>query len=178
VREILEAAGADNPSFDIGPILRRFGDKVMYLEGSGAKLDYYRILGEFTRLDRADMRGFKRLLKWGIENVGGEHPERPARMQCTTGTGFVVIPVPKDAFNRRLDALNNFAISAKYDWRLDRQIGLALARDGDEIEIDWAYLEWPWQYAPELERALTESYPFRPKPEPKTEYRYQLVRSG
>jgi hypothetical protein len=172
-RAVLEAAADDNQSFDIGPLLRRFGDKINYLDGAGAGLDYYRILAEFTRLDRAEMRGFKVLLKWAMENVGGTDVEIPARMRSgSTGTGFVVIPVPGSAFALRLNALDNFARLAKYDFGVDRQVGLTLARDGDEIEIDWIFLEWPWQHDPELEKVLAEKYPFRPKPDAKIRYRF------
>jgi hypothetical protein len=75
VREVLRAAAYDTTSFDIGPVLKRFGDKVTYLEGSGADLDYYRILAEFTRLDRADMRGFKRRSN-GASRTPGETTQK------------------------------------------------------------------------------------------------------
>jgi hypothetical protein len=175
VADILNAATRDAVSFDIGPILRRFGDKVRYAPTGGAGVDYYRILGQFSRLGRAEMRGFKRLLSWAYDHVDGDAPEIPARMFASgISTGFVIFPVPKSAFDLRLNALNNFATLAKYDFHAERQIGLCLAKDGGEVEIDWMFLEWPWQHDPELEKALTERYPFRPKPSPRSEPRYRL----
>ncbi|MEO7142235.1 MAG: hypothetical protein ABI165_01900, partial [Bryobacteraceae bacterium] len=128
---------------------------------------------EFSRLTRSEMRCFKRLLTWALENTGTDLRQIPARMcSIRTGTGFVVIPVHKGAFERRLNALNNFAVAAKYDFRLERQIGVSVARDGAEIELDWLYIEYPWQHDHVIEEALASSYPFRTKPTPRAEFRY------
>lgn len=97
-REILQAAYDDTISFDIGEVLRRFGEKVTYLSGGGADLDYYKILAEFSRLSRAEMRGFKKLFIWALDNIRACEPQIPARMMSiSTGTGFVVFPVPVGA---------------------------------------------------------------------------------
>ncbi len=66
----------------------------------------------------------------------------------------------------------NLSAAAKYDWRLEKQIGLSIARDGADIELDWLYLSSTWQYDPGIESALAANYPFRPTPEPRIEYRY------
>jgi len=73
---------------------------------------------------------------------------------------------------QRLNALQNFAILAKYDFRVERQIGVCVAHDGDEIEVDWIFLDFPWQEDRAIEEALTHNYPFRPRPTPKIVYRY------
>ena len=92
VKKLLQEAANDTATFDVSPILRRFGDKVKYLPGSGKDLDYYRILAEFSRMTRAEMRGFKRLLKWALEMAGHEPVQMPARMKLINGAGLVVIP--------------------------------------------------------------------------------------
>lgn len=169
---ILQEAADDISTFDLSQIFRRFGERVTYLAGNGKDLDYYRILGEFSRMTRAEMRGFKRLLTWALDKAGTEQMQTPARMKVTTGTGLVVIPIHQGAFEARLQALNNFAVAAKYDWRLERQIGLSVARDGAEVELDWIHIESPWQQDLEIEGAMTTNYPFRPTPAPRIEYRY------
>lgn len=78
--EILYEAVDDISSFDLSPILRGFGDKVVYLTNSGGDLDYYRILGEFSRLTRAEMRGFKKLLTWAFETPDSDIVQVPARL--------------------------------------------------------------------------------------------------
>lgn len=171
-RHYLSQARADIASFDITPILRRFGEKVVYAPGCGTGLDYYRVLAAFSRLSRAEMRGFKKLLTWALEKAGGSI-EIPCRLQSVnTGTGFLVFPVPDGRFESRLLALQTLAAAAKYESRFDHQIALSVARIGSEIELDWLFIDGPWQQDAEMEQQLAVHYPFRPMPELRTEYRY------
>jgi hypothetical protein len=171
VLRILESAKADVSSFDISFVLDRFGEKVMYLENSGAERDYYDILEEFTRLNRSEMRAFKKLFVWAVKNAGATKP--PARLHSlNTGTGFVIFPVPQGMFEKRLNALRNFSLFMKYDFGLERQIGVSVARDGEDFEIDWMFIEHPWQQDSEIEKILANKNPFLQKPAPKIAYRY------
>jgi hypothetical protein len=166
----------DTASFEVGDIFRRFGEKAQYLEGIVGDLQYYEVLAEFSRLNRSEMRGFSRLFQWALEHAGQKELEIPARMQSLDGrTGFLVFPVPEGAFKQRVNALQNLAILAKYDFRVDRQIGVCVAHDGNEIEVDWIFLDSPWQEDRLTEEALTRNYPFRPRPAPKAVYRYPIT---
>ena len=174
VRRVLAEAVRDVGSFDLGNILRKYGDKVHYAEGRGSGADYYAILDEFAHMNRVQMRGFRELLDWALEKEGGDIPTKlPARMLLPWGTGVVVFPVPKGEYDRRLTALHNYTIAAKYDWKLERQIGVSVARDGEEVQIDWAFASHAWQPDPEVERFLASNYPFRPTPEPKLDFRFR-----
>lgn len=84
----------------------------------------------------------------------------------------MIFPVAQGMFEKRLNALNNFSLLMKYDFRLERQIGVSVARDGEEIEIDWIFINYPWQHDPEIDKHLTNNYPFVKKPNPKIFYRY------
>ncbi len=172
-RLLLSKATDDTSSFDVGSLLREFGDKISHQEDGGGELDYYRILGEFSRLNRAEMRGFKQIFDWALEHAGAKQLQLPVRMQSTnTKTSFVIFPVPDGAFQMRLNALRNFATLAKYDFRAERQIGASVARDGEAIQIDWLFMEFPWQADSNVERSLERSYPFHARPKPKVTYRY------
>ncbi len=50
-------------------------------EGLGHGLQYYQILAEFSRLNRSEMRGFKRLFRWALEHARQSELELPSRMQ-------------------------------------------------------------------------------------------------
>jgi hypothetical protein len=176
MERLIRDALDDIASFDIGDVFRRFGEKAQHSEGLGHGLQYYQILAEFSRLNRSEMRGFKRLFRWALEHAGQSELELPSRMQSlNTRTGFVVFPVPEGAFDLRLNALQNFATLAKYDFRIDRQVGVCVARDGNEIEVDWIFLDFPWQEDHGLEQNLANKNPFRPRPTPKTAYRYPAI---
>ena len=54
------------------------------------------------------------------------------------------------------------AIKAKYDLKVHRQIGISFTKEGQEILIDFALLDWPWKYDLELEHSLKKNNPFSP----------------
>jgi hypothetical protein len=174
VRRVLAEAVRDVQSFDLGNILRKYGDNIQYAEGRGSGVDYYAILDEFAHMDRVQMRAFRELFDWALEKEGGELPERPRRMLLPRGTGIVAFPVPKGEYNRRLNGLLNYTRAAKYDWKLERQIGVSVARDGTKVQIDWAFENHPWQLDPEWEHRLATDYPFRSTPEPEQDFRFRL----
>ncbi|MEZ5124920.1 MAG: hypothetical protein R2826_01540 [Thermoleophilia bacterium] len=174
MRRTIEDALHDNESFDVGKMLIEFGDRVFYVEGQGQGTEYYAILDEFMWMNRVQMRSFRKLRDWALEKAGGEDPEMPARMLVPArGTGFVVFPVPDGQFDKRITALKNYTMAAKYDCKLDRQIGVAVSRIGDEIEIDWMMANYPWEPDAEMDRRLEANYPFRPKPAERLDYRYR-----
>jgi hypothetical protein len=100
-KDILQKTNDDNPTLDLTKIIGKLGDKVNYLDGKGADLDYYRLLAELARLGRAEMRGLKGLLKWAQDNAGAEDPPTPMRLITVDGrVGFVVFPVYRGALTR------------------------------------------------------------------------------
>jgi hypothetical protein len=171
-RRILDAAVADNVSFDLGPILSRYADRIVYHQGEVDSLDYYKILEEFCRLHRADLRALKKLMTWALEHAGADEPEIPCRMKASSSVGFVVLPVPAAAFKMRVNGLINFTTLMKYDWKLEKAIGISFAKGSEMIDIDWCLVEGKWAFDPEIDQALQQSYPFRKTPEARTVVRY------
>ena len=89
--------------------------------------------------------------------------EIPARfVSPALDCGVVVVPVAtKHLANRRV-ALGNFSTLAKYEQRTAAQIGIAIAKVGADVLIDWFYLESPWANDEKIEAALRgDPYPFR-----------------
>jgi hypothetical protein len=176
---LLEEVQRDNPSLDIGNILRKFGGKVQYANGCGSDNDYYAILREFAHMNRRHVRDFRNLLNWALTVEGNAVPETPVRMLVEPRhTGFVLFPVPRARLHVRLNALQNFTVLCKYEWKLVRQIGLSVAREGGEVLLDWAFSEHPWVEDSELERQLEEHYPFRPTPQPTGDFRFRFGGAG
>ena len=171
-RSVLESAVRDNGTIDLGPILREYGDRVTYADGAGTEFDYYAILEEFSRLHRGEVRALRKLISWALERAGAPTSEIPARLKVGSCAGFVVFPVPKNLHDQRINALMNFTTAFKYDWHLERAIGLSVSKDGKMVDLDWCRLSSPWQPDPELERHLADNYPFRSAPSPSPHYRY------
>jgi len=171
-RQLLDKALLDVPSFDLGPILRPYAEKIVNEGAREENLQYYRILEVFLRLNRAELRGLKSLFQWALERAGDEKLEIPCRMRGGSQTGFVVFPVPAKGYQRRLNALMNFTHYLKYDWKLDRALGVSFSRDNDIIQIDWCLVGSPWEYDFQMERKLEENYPFHPTPDLETHFRF------
>lgn len=168
----LERTLADVSSFDLGPVLREYGEKVSYYQGSEGDLEYYKILTEFSRFNRADLRSIKKLFFWAQESAGGSNFHRLCRMLGSTKTGIVVFPVPAKSFSNRLNVLTYVTALAKYDWRLERVVGVSFARNVGAIEIDWCFISSVWKYDAKAEQLLKTNSPFRPTPEPTKVFRY------
>jgi hypothetical protein len=171
-RRLLEDARADR-SFDLVNLLKKYGEKATYYDGEGSGTDYYSILDEFARMNRSEMRTFKELLDWGVTNAGSETLERPERMLLPDrSAGIIIFPVPASMYPNHRPGLQRITLAAKYDWRLNTQIGIAVARDDPDMQIDWAYAQFVWEPDARMEAVLSESYPFWPTPQPKLDYRY------
>jgi hypothetical protein len=175
VRDVLVRTQEDNHSLDLSPLLTKFGERIVDPSPGSAVSEYYAVLAELAQLDRSQMRSFKKLFDWTVANAGGEQLELPCRLHSLSSTiGFVFVPVPAEAFHFRRNALQNFTMAMKHEFRLDRQIGVSVAKNGHLFEIDWMLLEAPWQPDPEIDRMLADNYPFRKRPSPTTSFRYQF----
>jgi hypothetical protein len=149
-----------------------YADRIVYHHGDADSLDYYKILEEFCLLHRADLRNLKKLMVWALEHAGAEEPEIPCRLKASSSVGFVVLPIPAAAYEQRVNGLINFTALMKYDWKLDKAIGISFAKGAEMIDVDWCLVESKWEFDPEIERALQQRYPFRPTPEARAVARY------
>jgi len=171
-RQFLKNALLDFSSFDLGPILRPYAEKIVTEGGHEEDFQYYRILEEFLRLNRSELRAIKKLFQWALAKAGNDELERPRRIRGGSQNGFVVFPVPAKSYDLRLNALKNFTHLFKYDWKLDRALGVSFSRDNEFIQIDWCLIDIPWEYDLELARKLEENYPFHPTPDSEIQFRY------
>lgn len=173
--EVLGRTRIDNASVDLSPILTQFGGKIVHSSSPDNPHQYYQLLAELTKLDRAEMRELKRLIDWALVNAGGKDIQIPARLLCPSARiGFVVFPVHAGAYHLRMNALMNFSAAMKYESHLERQVGISVAKEADMIDIDWMLIEAPWEQDPDMEAHLERSYPFRGMPEPRRVFRYNL----
>ena len=114
-------------------------------------------------------REVKRRVSLSIENVKKGEFARPYRMTVPErNCGFVFVPVPPeisaspDWSIKRLQAIQNFMLAHKYDQRLPKCIGVQVSKDGEYFDIYWGLVAFPWEYDPDMQEALTNSFPFRP----------------
>jgi hypothetical protein len=55
----------------------------------------------------------------------------------------------------------NFNLAHKYDQKLECCVGVAMAKEGEDLLVIWCVLKFPWEFDAELEAKLKENPPFR-----------------
>jgi len=161
--KFLNTLKQDHQEFDISYLLAGIGDRITYSEGMDTETDYYAILGEFAKLNRGHLREVKKRVVMCLEAVRDNQFMPPTRIiASTTGCGFVFIPVEEELVEQRVNGLGNLTYAAKYEQRLQRQVGVCFAKEGEYIHIDWCFQDFPWQYDADVEAVLRDSNPFQP----------------
>ncbi len=163
----------DNEKFDISFIIENFKAKI--LEDS-ENLEYYSIIKEIAKLDRSDLREFKKRFEFVIEKAKDQIFTLPTRMtslKSKCGFVFVVLQYDKRTFWK--NAVVNFTEAHKYDQRLDKTMGMIVYHNPTEkyFDINWCFIEFKWVKNQEFENLLKDNFPFRPVGE-KMDYRYYV----
>ena len=61
----------------------------------------------------------------------------------------------------RVRGLQQLTGAAMYDAKMSKGVGLVISRDGEFFQLDWCFIELPWEQNADMERLLTENNPFR-----------------
>lgn len=176
VGQYLDGRFDDRPSLDFYENLLRLEHRASEWDMSGviAKFheritttnyptDYYPIIRELALLKRNELREFKTRFELSVEKSRLPDITLPYRMAIPrTSCGFVFIPISTEALPHRRNALQNFTLANKYDLKLPRSIGVAIADDiGGWFTAEWMYADFPWTPDAEMDQWLRENYPFR-----------------
>jgi hypothetical protein len=149
--------------FDLSSMLHVYADRIdRSAQAQYDPTDYYAILKEFVKLHRVELREIKKRLNLCLDAVQADKFMRPTRLVTRNGCGFVFIPVDRRMSPYRQQGLMNLTIAAKYDSRLQRQIGIAIAKEEQDILMESCFLDYFWKYDEELEEWLETNSPFLP----------------
>lgn len=149
--------------FNLSLFFLDYAEKIEFSIGLEKEVDYYKILIEFAKLPRSALREAKKRLILSYQKAQNNEFDLPYRFYSPdTQCGFVFIPLESEVIDKKMTALQNYALGAKYDFRMNKQIGVSIVKKGEYFLIDWIYLEFPWQKDEYLEKMLKENYPFRP----------------
>ena len=160
----LEAFREDRDAWDVSYLTENFGDRVTYQEGGTSEQEYYRAIAELAKLSRSELRAFKERFKLALEAVRADRYVKPYRFACPrTDCGFLILPLTTELSSTARATLHAFSLASKHELGVFRQIGLAIWKTGDTIDIEWLLAEWVNQPNPELDAMLArEDNPFRP----------------
>jgi hypothetical protein len=163
----------DFEKFDVSYIISNFQNKM--LDGHENK-EYYQILKEIAKLNRADLRAFKERYLISFEKARYQEQTIPYRMTSYySKCGFVFIPLPYVFKHKWENAIKNYTEAHKYDQKLNKCIGCIVFYNAHEkyYDINWYLIDAVWEFNEEFENILKEKFPFREVKMEKT-YRYYV----
>ena len=150
----------DLGEFNLNPLLLKFGDRIY--GPSGDNKDYYSILTEFSKLNRAYLKQIKGRVDCCLEKLFKDEIIIPTRVyNPETCCGFVVMTLPNSMIKGKRQYLENTTIAAKYELNYKKEIGILFVKDGNDIIIDWCLIIGPNKKNETLETILKENNPFR-----------------
>ncbi|MCE2745969.1 MAG: hypothetical protein LW710_08685 [Burkholderiales bacterium] len=146
--------------WDMSGVISKFPDKVTT---ENEPTDYYPIVTELALLKRNELREFKARFQLSIDKSRADEFTRPYRIAIPrTDCGFVFIPLTKELFPHRRNALLNMTLAHKYDQRLSKCIGIAIGNhEQGWFNAEWCYANAPWAYDAEMDTLLAANNPFR-----------------
>jgi hypothetical protein len=151
--------------FDLSPFLARLHRQIEHQKNP---YDYYEILRQFARLPRSGWKEAKTRLELCIEAVQAQKFRLPMRFAWKElSLGFVFVPMAPELMEEKNvvelmeSGLINFTMLHKYEQKLDRCVGVVVAKDGNDFLLNWCVIALPWLHDSELEGKLKEGSPFR-----------------
>ena len=147
--------------FDVSIIINLFQERIVKI---GSDNDYYFIIKEIAKLDRAELKEFKLRFKMSLEKAKSQTFTLPYRISSIrTNCGFVFIPLEYKNSDVWQNALFNLTYAHKYERKNSKCIGMIVCYDLKKkfYDINWSYVESEWCYNQEMEKLLKENNPFR-----------------
>ena len=149
--------------FNMSYIIENFNNKITLIK---EKTEYYPIISEIAKLNRAELSEFKKRYLRTIEKCQESEIDFPYRMYLPrTDCAFVFIPLIKEVSKNWKTALRNYTFAQKYDQKATKCIGLAISEkiiDKEKyFDMNWMFLEEDWRYDIEFEELLSKNFPFR-----------------
>lgn len=162
-RALINAQVENTDDWELAFITENLGQQIAYRIGDSSETSHYRILAQLAQLSRAELRDFKLRLRLTLEAVRNDDFELPYRMAVPRlDCGFLIFPVPRNMQNKARTALQNFTLASKHDFQVTKHVGLSVCRRvKNTLDLEWMYVEEENQPDPDLDRMLTENYPFR-----------------
>lgn len=156
----------DLDGFDLS---RLIGNIHNHIERSDQPNDYYKIMLEFARVPRSVWREVKTRFMLSLDAVKKKEFRQPYRLTFpATDCTFMIAPfdpelvaVGTEGEKLRVTGLQNLTYAAMYDAKVSKGVGILISKDGEYLQLDWAWLDIPWAVDSEMEAKFSKSNPFR-----------------
>lgn len=153
----------ERDDWDISFLTSRLGEQMTFREGDAPESAHHRILAELAKLARSELKELKQRLRLTLEAVQRDEFRDPYRFAIPRNDcAFLIFPVPSKLRDRAQAAAHNYVVASKHELRVSKQIGIAVMRAGEHIDIIWMLHSGPCGPNPEVDALLEANYPFRP----------------
>lgn len=158
--EYLQRLNQEIDSWDMTGIIKVFHDRITCEEGP---TDYYFILKELAKLMRNELVEFKERFMLSWEACKKDDLTLPYRFMLTrTNCSFVFIPILREHKDSRHIALTQLTCANKHDMKSLKAIGVSfVALGGGYQDVEWCFVEKPWEQNKEFDDLLKNNFPFR-----------------
>lgn len=170
----LQKVNQEIEEFDISNFVKNFTNGITLINH---QTEYYPIIREISKLNRADLLEFKRRLVKAIEVCEDKEFTFPYRIHIPrTNCSFVFVPLHSSKAKYWKNALYNLVNAHKYDQKAEKCIGVTVFKDStvpEYFQLYWMYLEGKWVYDAEMEEIFKQNPPpFRETHVKKIDNRY------
>ena len=158
--DVLIALEHCTDEWDLSGIIKKFPERITR---NGHPTEYYPIVTELAKLKRNELRKYKKRFCLSMDKCDSDTLAIPYRMATPrTQCGFVFVPLTRELVEFRKQGLMNLTLVCKYDLKLSKCVGASFYPEEDGwFSVEWCYMEYPWAFDEELERALQQNNPFR-----------------
>jgi hypothetical protein len=159
---IVGAIQEHESNWSMSHIFSKLGSKVTYREGDQSETSHYRILTEFAKLSRSELREFKLRFELALDAARADRYELPYRMACPrTDCGFLILPVTSEDQQFARIALRNLSLASKHEFGVRRHVSLSVSSDAPDFNIEWMYVDSSVAPNPELDAKIQRDAIFR-----------------
>lgn len=157
----------DTEDFDFSHIFDNFKDQHVKIYGEDNEREYYKIMIQFAKLRRAELKNLMPKLNRIVEEAkNGSKQVIENLMALDTDCAFFMGSLPQFDNNKKQianNALNNLTSLVKYHFKAEKCIGVFALGDksNKSISLLWCYIDEPWRYDLDMEKIVNEKYPFK-----------------
>lgn len=146
--------------WDMTGIIKLFPERMVGEEGP---TDYYYIVKEIAKLMRNELCMFKERFMLSWDAAKDYKSVLPYRFHVPrTDCSFLFLPLLKNEKATRRNFLIGLTNANKHDLKSSKAIGVSfLKSDGDWQDIEWCFVEHPWETNAEADKLLKDDFPFR-----------------
>ena len=153
--------------FDISHLFDDFKNQFVSISGDDRERDYYKIMTQFAKLRRAELKTLMPKLDKIVEEAkNGSRQVIENMMALDTDCAFFLGALPQfdnsktDKVNKMLENLTSLV---KYHFKAEKCIGVFALGDkiNGNLSLLWSYIEGPWKYDNRMDIIEKEKYPFK-----------------